>query len=166
MLMIGGLQNGCKFFVGERMTWFDILKKFSYEWKGEHDGRPIMLVDVGGEKVLFYVRSGFGGSDVEGVSEENQIKGGQFAPFHGFYHTGWYIKPIGSRGGKYLEVARWLDANVPEEEKKASYPNIASQYEFNRKMKEEGAILTNGEKSAQVEPVYIIKTNIRLIKVY
>ena len=83
MLMIGGLQNGCKFFVGERMTWFDILKRFSYEWKGEHDGRPIMLVDVGGEKVLFYVRSGFGGSDVEGVSEENQIKGGQFAPFHG-----------------------------------------------------------------------------------
>ena len=31
-------------------------------------------------------------------------------------------------------------------------------------MKEEGAILTNGEKSAQVEPVYIIKTNIREIR--
>jgi len=138
--------------------WFDILKKYSYEWKGSEDGRPIMLVDVKGEKVLFYIRTGGGGPDNKGVPEKDQIKAGQFAPFFGF-RKGWFIKPIGSRGGKYLTTARWLDANVPEEEKTASYPTPESQNKFNRQMEKEGVILTNGKDVAQTKYVYGIKVH-------
>lgn len=138
------------------MMWQQILKEhYSYEWKGIVDGRPIMLVDVQGEKVLFYLRTGSGGADVEGVSAENQIKGGQFAPFHGFYRNGWFIKPKGSRGGKYLKVARWLDENASKD-----WPTKELKiFSFNRQMEKEGAILTNGEHEAQTEIISIVKTN-------
>lgn len=96
--------------------WQTILKQdYSYEWVGIVDGRPIMLVDVEGEKILFYLRTGGGGADNEGVKEEDQIKAGQFAPFYGFRHDGWFIKPQGSRSGKYLKVARWLDNNATKD---------------------------------------------------
>lgn len=127
--------------------WMAILKQsYSYEWFGEVAGRPIMLVDVGDEKVLFYLRTGYGGADNEGVKEENEIKSGQFAPFHGFHRTGWFIKPKGSRAGKYLKVARWLDANAQE-----AWPMIdLDMFEFNKRMKAKGAVLTNGQHHAQI----------------
>ena len=125
--------------------WFDILKNYNYEWFGLVDARPIMLVDVEGEKVLFYLRTGSGGADNEGVSEDNEIKSNQFAPFFGFHHTGWFIKPKGSRAGKYLKVARWLDDNA------GAWPYIElDMFEFNKKMKARGAILTNGTHEAHI----------------
>ena len=141
--------------------WKTLLKQeYSYEWKGVSDGRPIMLVDVEGEKVLFYLRTGSGGEDNEGVSEDNEIKAGQFAPFHGFNYDGWFIKPIGSRGGKYLKVARWLDNNATKDWPRKE----VDKFEFNREMNSQGAILTNGTTKAQIEIMYNIRTNIREVQ--
>ena len=140
--------------------WFDILKNYNYEWFGLVNARPIMLVDVEGEKVLFYIRTGSGGADNEGVSEENEIKDGQFAPFYGFRHDGWFIKPDGSRAGKYLKVARWLDDNATKDWPRKEL----DPFEFNREMKLRGAILTNGKIQAQIDPIYIIMNNIREVR--
>ena len=141
--------------------WQTILKQeYSYEWVGIVDGRPIMLVDVEGEKILFYLRTGSGGADAEGVEEENQIKAGQFAPFYGFRHDGWFIKPQGSRAGNYLKVARWLDKNATRD-----WPRIESdRFKLNREMNQRGAVLTNGIHTAQIEPLLIVKTNIEEIR--
>lgn len=142
--------------------WQTILKQdYSYEWVGIVDGRPIMLVDVEGEKILFYLRTGGGGADNEGVKEEDQIKAGQFAPFYGFRHDGWFIKPQGSRGGKYLKVARWLDNNATKD-----WPKTESdRFKLNKEMKEKGAVLTNGIHVAQTEPLLIVRNNIEEIKI-
>lgn len=141
--------------------WKSLLKQeYSYEWIGIVNGRPIMIVDVEGEKILFYLRTGSGGADNEGVKEENEIKGGQFAPFYGFQHDGWFIKPQGSRGGKYLKVARWLDNNATK-----NWPRKELDiFKFNREMKERGAILTNGKQTAQTEPLLIVENNINDIR--
>lgn len=142
--------------------WKGILKQeYSYEWIGIVNYRPIMIVDVEGEKILFYLRTGSGGADNEGVKEENEIKGGQFAPFYGFQYDGWFIKPQGSRGGKYLKVARWLDKNATKD-----WPRKELDiFKFNREMKERGAILTNGKQTAQTEPLLIVKNNLREIRI-
>lgn len=142
--------------------WKVLLKQdYSYEWIGIVDGRPIMIVDVEGEKILFYKRTGSGGADNEGVKEEDQIKAGQFAPFYGFRYDGWFIKPQGSRAGKYLKVARWLNNNAIK-----NWPRKELDiFKFNREMKERGAVLTNGIHIAQTEPLLIVRNNIEEIKI-
>ena len=66
--------------------WMMILKEeISYEWLMEIDGRPILLADLGNEKVLFYTRTGSGGEPREGDPDA-----GQFAPFFGFSYRSKY----------------------------------------------------------------------------
>ena len=79
----------------------------------EMDGRPILLADLGNEKVLFYKRTGSGGEGKEGDAQA-----GGFAPFFGFTywnrHVYWFIKGEPDRYGGYKKEAQWLDKNIKE----------------------------------------------------
>jgi len=118
--------------------WMVILKQdISYEWLMEIDGRPILLADLGDEKVLFYKRTGSGGEGKEGDAQA-----GSFAPFFGFTYWNssvyWFIKGEPDRYGGYKKEAQWLDKNVKE------IPPLNAGYtlfEANKIFKSKGATL-------------------------
>lgn len=121
-----------------------ILKEeISYEWLMEIDGRPILLADLGNEKVLFYTRTGSGGEPREGDPDA-----GQFAPFFGFSYRSkyeyWFIKGEPTRYDKYAKEAKWLDKNVKDT------PNLPSMnlFEANKLFISKDATLSrpNAEK--------------------
>lgn len=95
------------------MNWFSILKTIPYEWLMKIDGRPILLADLGNEKVLFYKRTGDGGEPRKG-----QPDAGMFAPFFGFSYLNryvyWFIKGYPERYDKYEKEAKELDKIVKE----------------------------------------------------
>lgn len=119
------------------MSWKQILKNsITYEWLIEFDDRPILLADLGNEKVLFYKRTGSGGEPREG-----EPAGGMFAPFFGFSYWNvrayWFIKGEPNRYDKYKKEAEWLDKNVKET------PSLSDMRldDANNLFKSKGAIL-------------------------
>ena len=118
--------------------WMVVLKKdISYEWLMEMDGRPILLADLGDEKVLFYKRTGSGGEGKEGDAQA-----GGFAPFFGFTYKSsrefLFIKGEPDRYGGYKKEAQWFDENIKE------IPSLNSGYtlfDANKIFKSKGATL-------------------------
>jgi hypothetical protein len=114
--------------------WFDILKNYNYEWLMNIDGRPILLADLGNEKVLFYIRTGGGGGSGKPAA-------GDFSPFFGFSYLdendSWFIKGNPDRYDKYEKEAQWLDNKIKE------VPSLSSMglLEANRLFKSKGATL-------------------------
>ena len=142
--------------------WQTILKlDIPYEWIAYYDGRPILLADLGSEKVLFYIRTGSGGEPKEG-----QPDGGNFSPFFGFSYLNegayWWIKGYPDRYDKYSKEAKWLDTNVKDIPKKQS---LSSLFEYNKLFKSKGATLGRKEYDARgfkvfFEPPMIMKNTI------
>jgi len=123
------------------LSWKTILKTITYEWLIEYDGRPILLADLGNEKVLFYKRTGSGGEGKEGDAQA-----GGFAPFFGFSflnrYVYWFIKGYPDRYGGYKKEAQWLDSNVKEIP--TDLPNMGL-YEANKFFRNKGATLGRPE---------------------
>ena len=122
-------------------NWKTVLKTIKYEWLLKMDGRPILLADLGNEKILFYKRTGDGGEPKEGQPDM-----GNFAPFFGFSflttYEYWFIKGYPERYDKYKKEAQELDQIAKEIPTDLPEINI---FEANKFFRNKGATLGRPE---------------------
>jgi hypothetical protein len=114
---------------GDKIGYSKIVSTPSFLW---HSGRKMVVANIRGHRVPFYLSTGAAGKDSGDESDPNSVPSGKWYAHGGIGEDNWINKTNAwdmknSFGSKHIhEVKQWLDRNVGDIREDDSVPEFKS----------------------------------------